>query len=896
MATPSQSDQLSDQECADLLERVARFRDAWKPDGSGGLGRYLPQPGARHRSTVLVQILITDMELRARAGLPFNVETYTKRFPADLVAAMPPVALLAAEYQFRHQFTDKPDLTEYRDRFPASYDDFTIYLEQLRSQATKPAMGMGSVRVPPPTARTGGAKSGTVFDSRRTPAKHAPSGAPKFIGELMATNMGQQDTDPDQSAPAPAPVTRSISSGSILPTDAPYQLVRQIGSGAFGEVFEAFAPGGIRVAVKRIMRTVDHPSSLAEREALDAIKQLSHPYLLKTNAYWVFDNQLIIVMEMADGSLAGRAEYYQGQGRVGVPTSELIPLFEEAGEALDYLHEQNIAHRDIKPENILLMKGHAKVADFGLARPQENQMSTVGNTVGTPAYMAPEMWQQKISLQSDQYSLAATYVRVRLGKPLFDTTVLIEMASFHVHEMPDLNPLPAAEQAVLLRALAKNPDDRFPTCLEFARALRAAVTGTGSHQPLPLGTGSFAPLPTGGSRTHASVGGSGQRRPLPSGTQPNLPRVGTGTHPMLPPEEYEPAPRRRFEAVIRTAAIAVACALAVVAGLWVAKPYLFPTSTDKTADKNGDKGDKGGDNKQAPVVPEKKFASYPAKWDAVEDAGTHAVRGTHYHQKLTRKVAGEELVAVLVYPTGPGDPEPFYILQNKITNRVFAETWREVMRGRQATLAEQLQKDFSVFGTWRKGAETLDGDFLGIEGDQAGVPVLGVTLPEALLVARELGGTLPSILEWKKAAGALNEDDNRPGPAGPPLPPLPQPLRAQDKREEAAEWKREALAKRNLALGQKFGPLPVAKQTNDMSHPWKVHQLVSNGPEWLGVDINGQPLNLANIPDWYIDAPVFGLGPNELVVATFDMVRKPGTQSWKSTTPQTGFRVVLKPQ
>src|SRR5688572_23120881 len=185
MATPSQSDQLSDQESADLLERVARFRDAWKPDGSGGLGRYLPPPGARHRPAVLVQILITDMELRARAGLPFNVETYTKRFPADLVAAMPPVALLAAEYQFRHQFADKPDLTEYRDRFPARYDDLTRHLEQLRPQAAKPSLGNSSTHVPPPSARTGGAKSGTVLDTRRTPANHAPSGAPKVIGELV---------------------------------------------------------------------------------------------------------------------------------------------------------------------------------------------------------------------------------------------------------------------------------------------------------------------------------------------------------------------------------------------------------------------------------------------------------------------------------------------------------------------------------------------------------------------------------------------------------------------------------------------------------------------------------------------------------------------------------------
>src|SRR5205807_8653506 len=152
--------------------------------------------------------------------------------------------------------------------------------------------------------------------------------------------------------------------------------------------------------------------------------------------------------------------YHKRQGRPGVPPEELIPLFEQAAEALDYLHSQNVSHRDVKPQNLLTLKGYAKVADFGLARGHEHTMTTVGAEVGTPMYMAPEVWERKVSLHSDQYSLAAAYVQARLGRTLFPNLALHELAGAHATHTPDLAPPPTAEQRVLPRALAKTPGDR----------------------------------------------------------------------------------------------------------------------------------------------------------------------------------------------------------------------------------------------------------------------------------------------------------------------------------------------------------------------------------------------------------------------------------------------------
>jgi serine/threonine protein kinase len=282
------------------------------------------------------------------------------------------------------------------------------------------------------------------------------------------------DTTADQDAPKDSgargeqsAAKKQVPAGSL----GSYRLVRRLRAGAFGEVWSAVAPGGIKAAVKVLYRPIDVDAH--ELKALDLIKNLNHPYLLKTQAWWVEDGRLHIAMELADGSLRGRLKKGRAKGASTVPTVALLAYIREAAEALDYLHGQGLIHRNITPENILLVQGHAKVGDFSLICDADVPGDATAGAVG---YMAPECFRAEVSSRSDQYSLAVTYIELRRGRRPFPAHTTLNQAMIDALEgTPDLGNLDQAERKVLLRALAKDAADRYSSCREFADALTAAV-------------------------------------------------------------------------------------------------------------------------------------------------------------------------------------------------------------------------------------------------------------------------------------------------------------------------------------------------------------------------------------------------------------------------------------
>lgn len=165
---------------------------------------------------------------------------------------------------------------------------------------------------------------------------------------------------------------------------------------------------------------------------------------------------------------------------VPLPVSVVLPYLEQAARGLDYLHRHEIVHRDIKPQNIILVGDDAKVCDYGLASESTNSTAT---TIGcTPAYAAPEAINNRPVPASDQYSLAVTYVELITGRwPFFGVTqtAIYREKDEGRHNLSFIRK--AQVRAVLKRALAKNPQDRFATCTEFAQRLTAAENSAASH-------------------------------------------------------------------------------------------------------------------------------------------------------------------------------------------------------------------------------------------------------------------------------------------------------------------------------------------------------------------------------------------------------------------------------
>jgi serine/threonine protein kinase len=302
--------------------------------------------------------------------------------------------------------------------------------------------------------------------------------------------------------PRPAAGGAAEAGSEIVPG---YRLVRLLGRGGYGEVWEATAPGGKRVAVKIVLNLSDTKGK-QEFRALEIIKTVEHNHLMELHAYWLLDESgvvipdeirdlpdapaahtLVIAGKLASKNLTQRLEECQKAGSPGIPVEELLHYMRQSADAIDYLNAPHhllgdrrvsIQHRDIKPENILLTAtGTVRVGDFGLAKVLEGTASALrADSRGiTLAYAAPEIFQGNVTKWTDQYSLAVTYFHLRTGQlPFDDTSSAYQLVDIHVKGKLELDALPDAERAIIARATSLAADQRFENCTELVRALETA--------------------------------------------------------------------------------------------------------------------------------------------------------------------------------------------------------------------------------------------------------------------------------------------------------------------------------------------------------------------------------------------------------------------------------------
>src|SRR5438105_1495388 len=252
---------------------------------------------------------------------------------------------------------------------------------------------------------------------------------------------------------------------------AGYQLVQRLGTGGYGEVWKATAPGGLTKAIKIVYGHMHETRAEQELKAMGRIKEVRHPFILSLERFEIIDNQLVIVMELADKSLMDRFQECRLSGLPGIPRNELLAYLLDAADALDYMGEQyGLQHLDIKPQNLLLVGGRIKLADFGLVKGLEATSASATGGI-TPIYATPEAFDGRVSRYSDQYSLAIVYQEMLTGCRPFPGTTPFQLAAQHSKCAPLLDSLSLHDRPAIARALSKVPEQRFPTCREMVQNL-----------------------------------------------------------------------------------------------------------------------------------------------------------------------------------------------------------------------------------------------------------------------------------------------------------------------------------------------------------------------------------------------------------------------------------------
>jgi serine/threonine protein kinase len=266
-----------------------------------------------------------------------------------------------------------------------------------------------------------------------------------------------------------------------------YKLLELLGRGGMAEVYKSRHPTLGRDVTVKILHPhlAEGEGFLArfEREA-KAVAAMRHPCIVQIFDYEAADEANYMVMEFIDGgTLQERAASLVREGKF-LPIRELLPILRQVAEALDYAHGRGILHRDVKPSNILLdSSGNAFLTDFGIARILSGaQFTATGVMIGTPAYMSPEQGTgEELTAASDIYSLGVIVYEMLAGKvPFSSETTPLAVIHKHVSEPPPglrslRRNLPVAAEAVVFKALAKKPADRFGSAGEFIRELEKAL-------------------------------------------------------------------------------------------------------------------------------------------------------------------------------------------------------------------------------------------------------------------------------------------------------------------------------------------------------------------------------------------------------------------------------------
>jgi eukaryotic-like serine/threonine-protein kinase len=258
-----------------------------------------------------------------------------------------------------------------------------------------------------------------------------------------------------------------------------YEIIGTLGYGGMGEVYRVRQTISDRVEAMKLLRAGPASGTQAQ-EMMDrfareirVLATLEHPNIATLHTAFRYQQELVMVMECVEGEDLGRR--LPG----GLTLEESLNYTRQVLEALRYAHERGIVHRDIKPSNIMITpRGQVKLLDFGLALGAPDQrLTTTGALVGSMHYIAPEhISGEPHDARSDVYGVGVTLYEMITGRLPIEGATHIQVIAGHLQHAPappaQINPnIPAALSAAVMRALAKNPRDRWQTAEAFLHAL-----------------------------------------------------------------------------------------------------------------------------------------------------------------------------------------------------------------------------------------------------------------------------------------------------------------------------------------------------------------------------------------------------------------------------------------
>ena len=353
-----------------------------------------------------------------------------------------------------------------------------------------------------------------------------------------------------------------------------YRLVARLGRGGMAEVYKAYQPGMDRYVSIKVLHSymLDDPNFIArfEREAL-AIGRLRHPNIVQAFDFDRDGDISFMAMEFIDGPTL--KDELEARRTAGKPYSlqEIARIFCALSSAIDYAHTHGMVHRDLKPANVMLnLQGQVVLTDFGITRiVGATSFTQTGALSGTPAYMSPEQGQgQHGDERSDIYSLGVMLYEMVTGVVPFDADTPFAIIMKHISEPLPLPTriaphLPTSVERIILKAMSKNPADRFQQAGELARALCQAVglAPGEEHLPLPI----VAPRPQGQQIDHATGTFPARERPSTTAVPPRGTTVPPA-RPLTPPTPPPPASRVPWLPLLIGGGLILILALGGIAG------------------------------------------------------------------------------------------------------------------------------------------------------------------------------------------------------------------------------------------------------------------------------------------------------------------------------------------